>query len=331
MRVHSLSSPFAERIDPQMRPQLERFLQFVGPRGFHGIADLAKRRACFEEVMALAAARGPDASRVTRYDVGIARDAGKADLAVRVYRPANIQGVLPGLMYLHGGGMIMGSIAADDGFAAALSEAAGCAVVSVEYGLAPESSGLKPVEDCYDALLWLHGHSKAYDIDPECLGVFGCSAGGGLAAGLSMLARDRGGPALRYQMLIYPMLDDRNTTMSSREIVDLGVWDRQANLEAWELFLGSDFNSDQVSPYVAPGRAQDLSGLPATYIEVGTLDLFFDEDVVFAERLSGHGVEVEFHEYQGAYHGFDQLAPGADATRRAFMNRIDALKRAFHR
>lgn len=319
----------AEHIDPQMRPQLEGLLEIVGPRGFHGIEDLSERRSRFEEIMVNAAARGPDARRVSRRDVHIKRAAGHSDLAVRLYRPVVQGGVLPGLLYLHGGGMIMGSVAADDGFAAALSEDAECVVVSVEYGLAPENRGTQPVEDCYDALIWLHAHAAEHGVDADRLAVFGSSAGGGLACGLSLLARDRGGPRLVHQMLIYPMLDDRNTTPSSHAIVDLGIWDRSANLEAWMLLLGEDFNTDRASPYAAPGRAGDLSGLPATYIEVGTLDLFFDEDVALAGRLADHGVAVELHQYQGAYHGFDQLAPRAETTLQALRNRRVALRQAF--
>lgn len=315
------------RIDPQMRPQLERLLALVGPRGFHGITPLGERRRRFEEVMALAAARAPDQSRVSRADMAAGAPNG-GSIPVRVYRPAGLAGSAPALLYLHGGGMIMGSVAADDGFAATLAEDAGCVVVSVEYGLAPENPGTGPVEDCYAALLWLHRHAGEVGVDRDRLALFGSSAGGGLACGTAMLARDRGGPRLALQMLIYPMLDDRNRTASSHAVLDLGIWDRAANIEAWSLVLGGDAGTGRVSPYVAPARATDLTGLPPTYIEVGDLDLFLDEDLELARRLADAGCGVEIHRYPGAYHGFDQLAPGSDTARTAAGNRITALRGA---
>lgn len=312
-----------------MRSQLERLLELVGPRGFHGINDLGERRKRFEEIMAAAASRGPDDTRVSRRDLTIERGDGGKPLSVRLYRPVGRDDLLPGLLYLHGGGMIMGSVAADDGFAAALSQDAGCLVVSVEYGLAPENRGTQPVEDCYRALVWFHANTVELGVDRDRLAIFGSSAGGGLACGVAMLARDRGGPRLAHQMLIYPMLDDRNTTPSSRAVLDLGVWDRSANLEAWDHLLGEDVGTDRVSPYAAPARATDLTGLAPTYIEVGDLDLFLDEDLCLARRLEACGVPVELHQYPGAYHGFDQLAPRSDTARRANENRIAALARAF--
>ena len=322
-------SSLKKRIDPQMRLQRERLLDVVGPKGFYGIRELSERRSRFEKIMAVAAIRGPDVSRVSRRDIWVMHNVRGRELMVRLYRPANCDEVLPGILYLHGGGMIMGSVAADDGFAAALSEDMRSTVISVEYGLAPESCGVEPVEDCYQALLWVQENAVFHGIDPDRLALFGASAGGGLACSLAMLVRDRGGPCLLHQMLIYPMLDDRNHTRSSHAVVDLGIWDRPANIEAWKYMLGDDWGTDRVSHYVAPARALDLRGLPPTYIEVGTLDLFLDEDVEFAARLKKHGVAVELHKYEGAYHGFDQLAPSADTSQKAIRNRIAALMWAF--
>lgn len=317
-----------DRIDPQMRRQLERLLAILGPRGFHGIEDLQERRRRYEEVGALAAARGPEESRVARRDVFVQRSGDRPDLGVRVYRPVAVRALAPGILYLHGGGMVMGSVAADDGFAAALAEDVGCVVLSVDYGLAPENRGTGPVEDCYDAFVWFAEHGAEVGVDPGGLALFGSSAGGGLACGVALLARDRGGPRPVYQMLVYPMLDDRNATASSHAILDLGIWDRAANTEAWGHLLGADVGSDRVSPYAAPARAATVVGLPPTYIEVGDLDLFLDENLQLARRLADSGISVELHEHPGAYHGFDQLAPSSDAARRARRDRTMALRRA---
>jgi acetyl esterase/lipase len=317
-----------DRIDPQMRRQRERLLDMLGPRGFQGIEDLHERRRRYEEVMALASARVPQEARVTREDVCLRENRHRPDLGGRLYRPTSLGNSAPALLYLHGGGLVMGSVAADEVFAASLAEDVSCLVLSVEYGLAPENHGTGPVEDCYDALVWLAVHADELGVDAERLAVFGSSAGGGLACGVALLTRDRAGPRLAYQMLIYPMLDDRNISCSSHAIVDLGIWDRTANLEAWGYLLGDDVGSDRVSAYAAPARATTLVGLPPTYIEVGDLDLFLDEDITLAQRLADSGVPVELHEHSGAYHGFDQLAPNSELARTATRNRVQALRRA---
>jgi acetyl esterase/lipase len=319
-----------DRIDPQMRPQLERLLAMLGPRGFHGIEDLHERRERYQQVMTLAAARAPDESRVAREVVTVRRPGDRPDLGARLYRPAGLAPPAPGVLYLHGGGMIMGSVATDDGFAASLAEDVGCVVVSVDYGLAPEHRGTEPVEDCYDAFLWLAEHADELGVDADRLALFGASAGGGLACGVALLARDRGGPRPSFQVLVYPMLDDRNITPSSRAVLDIGVWDRAANEEAWAHLLGDDVGTDRVSPYAAPARAATVVGLPPTYLEVGDVDLFLDEDLQFAQRLADSGVPVEFHEHPGAYHGFDQLAPGSSTAQAAQRDRVRAFQRALY-
>jgi acetyl esterase/lipase len=319
-----------DRIDPQMRPQLENLLGVLGPRGFHGIEDLQERRKRYEQVMALAATRAPDESRVTREEVSVRRPGRRSHLGGRLYRPAGLVGPAPAILYLHGGGLIMGSVAADDGFAASLAEDVGCVVLSADYGLAPEHRGTGPVEDCYDAFIWLAEHADELDVDANRLALFGPSAGGGLACGVSLLARDRGGPQPSFQMLVYPMLDDRNVTPSSRAVLDIGIWDRAANEEAWAHLLGDDVGTQSVSAYAAPARAATVVGLPPTYVEVGDVDLFLDEDLQFAQRLADSGVAVELHEHPGAYHGFDQLAPGSSTARAARRDRVKALQRALN-
>lgn len=322
------SVSFRERIHPQLRRQLDRMLEAIGPQGFGGIDDLNARRPCYEQVMSLATRRAPDASRVERRPATIGVSACGSPLTIRSYHPVGIGANVPGILYVHGGGFVMGSIAAEDGSAAALAENVGCVVVSVGYGLAPENSGECPVNDVYQALTWIAEHAEPLGIDPERLAVFGSSAGGGLACGASLLSRDRGGPRLAYQMLIYPMLDDRQLTASSQTDLALYIWEPANNAEAWRHLLGDDVGAACVSPYAAPARAQHLAGLPPTYIEIGELDIFLDEARQMARRLSESGVPVEWHEFGGAYHGYDQLAPSSDISKVAHQYRIEALRRA---
>ena len=207
----------------------------------------------------------------------------------------------------------------------------GCVVVSVEYRLAPEHPHPAPVEDCYAGLVWTAKNAAELGIDPDRLAVGGLSAGGGLAAGTVLLARDRGGPALAFQLLVCPMLDDRNVTPSSHEFAEAVVWNRAANLFGWTALLGDAAGTDEVSPYAAPARATDLSGLPPAYIDVGELEVFRDECVDYAQRLVQAGVSTEFHLYPGAFHGFDGMIPDAEISRRAAAERVVALRRALLR
>jgi len=193
----------------------------------------------------------------------------------------------------------------------------------VEYRLAPENPYPAPVEDCYAGLLWMAAHAAELGFDPERLAVYGGSAGGGLTIATVMLARDRGGPAIKFQMPIYPMIDDRNETPSSHEITDIGLWDRAGNIEAWKWYLG-DGKADQ---YAAPARAEDLAGLPPTFIDVGTVDLFRDEDIAFAQRLMQAGVPTELHVNPGAYHAAEVFAPQSPLAERIWARRYEALRR----
>ncbi|MBT2429659.1 alpha/beta hydrolase [Streptomyces sp. ISL-112] len=254
------------------------------------------------------------------------------DVAVRIYRPVGSKGagLLPGILYIHGGGMITGSIQTDHRQVLPLVEAVNAVVVSVEYRLAPEHPHPAPVEDCYAALLWMSDEASVLGIDPGRLALYGGSAGGGLAAGVALLARDRGTPRLVFQMLPYPMLDDRNITPSSHEITGIGIWDRAANLQGWQALLGDRAGTDQVSPYAAPARTNDLSGLPPAYLDVGELDLFRDESITYANRLMQAGVPVELHVYPGGIHAGELLAPDAELSTRITDYRMNALDRALN-
>ncbi|GAA3485665.1 hypothetical protein GCM10018966_101980 [Streptomyces yanii] len=176
----------------------------------------------------------------------------------------------------------------------------------------------------------MSGKASTLGIDPSRLALYGGSAGGGLAAGVALLARDRGTPPLAFQMLPYPMLDDRNITLSSHEITDIGIWDRAANLQGWQALLGDRAGTDRVSPYAAPARTDDLSGLPPAYLDVGELDLFRDENIAYANRLMQAGVPVELHVYPGGIHAGELLAPDAELSTRITDYRMNALARALN-
>jgi acetyl esterase/lipase len=215
-------------------------------------------------------------------------------------------------------------VAQSDAQAATLADSLSCVVVSVEYRLAPEHPYPAGPRDCYAGLAWMAAHADELGVDPDRIAIYGASAGGGLCIATALMARDRGGPALCFQMPIYPMIDDRNETPSSHLITDVGVWDRAANLEAWAWYLGGK----EADGYAAPARCEDLSGLPPTFIDVGTLDLFRDEDLAFAARLVQAGVPPELHLHPGAYHASEGFAPNAALSRRIVATRNDALRRA---
>ena len=201
----------------------------------------------------------------------------------------------------------MGSVAQNDDMCAAIADRLGIVVTSVEYRLAPEHPYPAPLDDCYAGLRWLAEHAGELGVDGTRIAIGGASAGGGLAAGLALLARDRGEVAVCFQLLVYPMLDDRNVTPSSHAIVDPKVWNREANIAGWNAYLAGRAGADDVEPYAAPARATDLAGLPPTYINVGDLDLFLDEDVAYAQALMRAGVPGRAPRLPGRVPRLEQL------------------------
>ncbi|MEV2269451.1 alpha/beta hydrolase [Nonomuraea africana] len=292
-------------------------------------SDLPALRAQAAAMVAASAVPDP---LVTIEDLRVPGPEGDPDVRLRVYRPAEpVQVPLPCLYWIHGGGMVVGSPDADDPFAGHFVKAIGCVVVSVDYRLAPEHPDPAPVEDCFAGLLWTAKNATELGIDPTRLAVGGASAGGGLAAGTVLLARDRGGPALTFQLLVCPMLDDRDNTPSTAQFETAVVWNRAANVFGWSALLGDRKGREDVSPYAAPARAHDLSGLPRTFIDVGELEVFRDECLTYAQRLAQAGVSTELHLYPGAFHGFDVIVPDAEVSRLAQATRITALRRALLR
>ncbi len=314
----------ASRVDPDLAVA---FAGFTG-ESLDRIEQLqAVRRLEAQDAAALRANRprmdGVDfADRVIEGSQGL-------PLAVRLYRSLTPNAHQPVLLWLHGGGYLLGTLESDYLLCSRIARDLQCAVLAVDYRLAPEHPFPAALDDAHAALQWLRTQAGALGIDPARIAIGGASAGAGLAAGLALLNRDRGGATPLLQLLIYPMLDDRNETPSSREITDARVWDRTKNLYAWRCYLGSSSGGDTVSPYAAPARAADLHGLPPTYLAVGALDLFVDEDVAYAARLLQAGVPTELQVYPGAFHSFDGAVPSAPIARRFTANYLDALARAW--
>jgi len=253
--------------------------------------------------------------------------AGAPEVSLLICLPTGVSAPTAAFYHIHGGGMIVG----DNRFAMPgfldWAQELQAAVISVEYRLAPETPHPGPVEDCYAGLAWTAAHADELHIDPDRIIVAGASAGGGLAAAVALLARDRGGPALLGQMLMCPMLDDRNNTPSCYQMAGRGIWDRRANETGWTALLGEACGGPDVSPYAAPARAADLSGLPPAFIDVGSAETFRDEDVLYATRIWQAGGVAELHVWPGGFHGFGGMVPEAALSQEALAAQLNWLKR----
>jgi acetyl esterase/lipase len=265
---------------------------------------------------------------VERRDVTIPGHDGD-EIEVSVLQRAGRTGVGPGVYHTHGGGMILGDRFVGLQHILPWITDLDAVVVTVEYRLAPEFPDPYPVRDCYAGLVWTAEHAEELGIDPERLIIAGASAGGGLAAGTALLARDEGGPALAGQVLIYPMLDDRDQTVSTVQIDGIGVWDRGSNVTGWSALLGDRRGTGEVSVYAAPARATDLAGLPPAFIDCGSAEVFRDEDVAYATALWAAGVQAELHVWPGGFHGFDMMAPHSVLSKAMCTARDAWVARAF--
>ena len=310
-------------MDPESLPALDALLDAF-PEGLRAIGDLPARRAAQRpasvpvDAVRDMSTHGPAVAAEDR-DV-IVPDAGPP-VRVRIYRPtamATCDVTSPGILYIHGGGMIYGDLDAEDDDARFLAVATGAVVVSVDYRLAPEHPYPAAVADCVTTLEWVAAHAPELHVDPARIAVFGGSAGGCLAIATALHARDHAGPALVLVMAPYPMLDNANDSPSSQEITDLGVWDRADNVEAWQLYLAQR----PPGPYAVPARTNDLRGLPPTFLDVGTVDLFRDETIAFAQRLAQAEVPVELHVHPGAYHANECIVRDWELAARIWALRI---------
>ena len=244
---------------------------------------------------------------------------------MKVHRARSADGRQPAIVTIHGGGYVIGSYDLDDPLLDAWCPALGVVGVSVEYRLAPEHPYPGPLEDCYAAFKWTHEHAEELGIDADRIGVYGLSAGGGLAAALALLSRDRAEHPLAFQLLDCPMIDDRQAT-PSMNAGGLYVWDAHSNDFGWRSYLGELYGSDDTPEYAAAARATDLAGLPPACVVVGSIDGFRDEDIEYAQRLNQAGVPCELHVIAGLPHAY-LLAPEARGVREANQCKDDWLRR----
>ena len=248
-------------------------------------------------------------------------------LTLSIFAREGHTGSGPGIYHTHGGGMIIGDRFTGMETQLDWVERFDAVCVSVEYRLAPEFPDPYLTEDCYAGLAWTAEHAAELGIDPGRLVIAGASAGGGLSAGTALLARDRGGPHLAGQVLMCPMLDDRDATVSSHQFSGIGVWDRGSNVTGWSAYLGERRGTGDVSIYAAPARATDLSGLPPAFLDVGSAEVFRDETVAYATQLWADGGVAELHVWPGGFHGFELMAPQSRISQLSRQVRTDWVAR----
>lgn len=326
MNNTSLSSkytPKAPPVDPELAGPLTDILRHRPPSLLPEMIEVDRARIDTSRLSNEEVARD-GAFTVSNYPVPT-KDGEFLDLLLA--RPSGATRV-PVILNIHGGGLVAGHNRSPE-LVPELNRAQelGLAVASVTYRLAPENPHPIPVEDCYTALCWLSDHCEELALDRDEIIISGASAGGCLAAAVSLLARDRGGPGIRAQMLYCPMLDDRVESLSANQMRGRGLWDTTSNETGWDALLQGQRGAGDTPPTAAPARAERLNRLPPTYVEVGTYESLRDEAVSFAARLSGEGVDVELHMWGGAFHSFDEWVPDTTISKTAHRVRCDWLRR----
>jgi acetyl esterase len=309
-------------VDPELQSIVEALPHF-------DLSDISGARQRFNALRAKAPAFEP-ADNLELTKLAIPAPAGSTDIAIRICAPVprEYSRPLPALLWIHGGGFVMGDLDGDQAVAAGIAMQVGALVVTVDYRLAPEHPYPAAFDDCYTCLVWLAEQAHSLRIDPERVAVGGISAGAGLAAAISLAARDRGGPAICLQLLDVPVLDDRLETPSMREYTDTPLWTRADAAHSWAAYLGSS-PPDPVPAYAAPARSTDRRGLPPAYIVTCECDPLRDEGISFAQGLMQAGVATELHHYPGTFHGASSAGVGTAIARRMVEDRVEALRRAF--
>ena len=320
-----MTRDFEDRLDEKSKAVLEMI-----PQEALDLSDIPRLRGTLDVLIDAMFANAPDVPGVDVENHWAPGPPGDPVVMVRVYTPSDLDAPAPGFFWIHGGGMVIGYASMEDPASKATAAEMGCVVASVEYRLAPEHPHPAPIEDCYAGLKWFADNSESLGVDRGKIAVGGGSAGGGLAAALALLVRDRGEVEIISQQLIYPMLDDRNITHASHYVQHPKVWNRKCNIAGWSALLGKPAGSDDVSPYASPARAEDLSGLPPAFIIVGELDLFVDESIDYAVRLIQAGVPTELHVFAGAFHGSELMMPMSETSRRWKAVQSGALRQALH-
>jgi acetyl esterase len=309
---------------PTIDPELADIVELI-PNS--DISDPVAARASFESMIATLASEIPRIETLEITDRLVPGWEGDPDVPVRVYQPLERTGAGPGIVMIHGGGFIVGSVETEHAGAAMLSINTGAVVVSVDYRLAPEHPYPAGVHDCYSALSFVAQSATDLGVDTTRIALVGSSAGGGLAAATALLARDQGGPAICFQMLHIPELDDRLQTVSMTTFVDSPIWNRPLAVQSWRAYLGELSGSDEVPAYAAPSRATDLSGLPPAYISTAENDPLRDEGILYGLGLLQAGVSVELHQFPGTFHG-SALVTTAAVSKRAQRESVTVLRRA---
>jgi acetyl esterase len=295
-----------------MDPELEAFIPLFPPAD---LTDPVTARKGLAELAA--AAQAPDTPDVEVEDRTVSAD---PDVPVRIYRPHEAQGAI---VWLHGGGWVMGDLDTEHPWATRLADGSGAVVIAVGYRLAPEDRFPAALDDSSAVLAWAAEHAVELGIDPARIAVGGHSAGAGLAAAVALRTRDQQGPPIRFQLLNQPQLDDRQETWSARQFTDTPWMNRSKLAATWRHYLGSA----PASAYAAPARAEDLSGLPPAYIATAEFDPLRDEGIGYALRLLQAGVAVELHQWSGTFHG-SQAIVSAEVSQRQIAELGAALRRA---
>lgn len=283
------------------------------------VMDLANARASMDALRQdESSATALTAGRV-EFEDQVILDSDERRVTARIYMPTKREQPLPLVIFFHGGAFVMGDLESEHGRCLRYAADAGCVVVSVDYQLAPEHPFPAGLDDCYASLEWAVENADRLGIDVRRIAVAGASAGGALAACVAQLARDRGGPDLALQMLLYPVIDDRMTTLSMAKFIDTPVWDSRNNVSMWRQYGGG---SHPTGPYAVPARIENFAELPPACFVVAGYDPLRDEALEYATQLLAAGVQTEIHLISGAYHGFDQVVPDAEISRRAIDEQV---------
>ena len=255
-------------------------------------------------------------------EITVAGPAGAPDVGLRIFSPARLTGPVPALLWIHGGGHIIGTAEVEDRRNISVARELGVVVAAVRYRLGAEAPAPAAVEDAFAGLLGLIAKAAELSVDPTRIAIGGGSAGGGVAAALALVCHDRGEVSPVFQFLVYPMLDDRTVTRTDHDTSQVRIWMPKSNRYGRATYLGEPPGGPGIAPYAAPSRREDLSGLPPAWIGVGSLDLFHDEDVEYARRLNASGVPCDLTIVPGPFHGFDALFPRAGVSRAFWAEQI---------
>jgi len=302
---------------PQFHPDLRR-ARFIPPFSW------GPRLVSAMERVTMRTPETPDDMDIE--DVLVPGPAG--DVALRIYRPTLLSSQSPALYWMHGGGFLIGSPLQDERTSIDFARELNISVISVTYRLATEAPAPAAVEDAYAGLTWVWENAEDLGIDRERIAIGGASAGGGLAAALALYAHDRGEITPAFQLLVYPMLDDRTVTRTDIDTRGVRIWTPGSNRYAWTTYLGHEPGLAETSVYAAPARRDDLSDLPPAWIGVGDLDLFYDEDIAYAQRLEASDVPCEIYVVKGAFHGFDSIFSKSRVANEFWREQAGALQRA---